>query len=71
MQHAPSLDRASFAQGLNRARSVEFSYPQGPNDFTGPRVMTGGQFWRTAQFLTSCKCWQVIQQDFRPSYKPT
>lgn len=67
MQHAPSVDRASFAQGLNRARTVEVSYPQAPNDFSGTRVMTGGQFWRAAQYLLECQCWRVVDPAFQPS----
>ena len=67
MQNAPSLDRTSFAQGLNRARSVEVSYPQAPNDFSGTRVMTGGQFWRAAQYILECECWRVTDPAFQPS----
>ena len=69
MQHAPSVDRTSLAQGINRARSVELSYPQGPNDFSGNRVMTGGQFWRAAQYVLECECWRVIDPAFRPNYR--
>ena len=69
VQHAPSLERSSLAQGLNRARSVEVSYPQAPNDFSGSRVMTGGQFWRAAQYVLECECWRVTGPDFRPSFR--
>jgi hypothetical protein len=68
MQHASSVERSALAQGLNRAGSVELSYPQGPNDFSGTRVMTGGQFWRAAQYVLECECWRVIDPAFRPSY---
>ena len=67
MQQAPSMERTSFAQGLNRARSVEVSYPQAPNDFSGEKVMTGGQFWRTASYVLDCECWRITDRAFQPS----
>ena len=54
--------------GLQRTKSIDFSYPQGANDFTGNRVTTGGQFWRVVQFMPSCKCWQVVQRDFKRGF---
>lgn len=69
VQAAASLDRAAFAQGLNKIKSVELSYPQGPNDLSRPRTMTGGQFWRPAQYLLDCECWRVVDPDFKPSYR--
>lgn len=69
MQNAPSLDRTSFAQGLNRVRSVDLSYPQGPNDFSGAKTMNGGQFWRAAQFVLDCQCWRIVDPAFRPGYR--
>jgi len=66
--NAPALHPAALAAGLQRAKSIDFSYPGGPNDFTGTRQTTGGQFWRVAQFMASCKCWQVIDPNFHPSY---
>jgi hypothetical protein len=69
VEHAPSLDQTSLAPGLQRAKSVEFSFPQGPNDFTGARTTTGGQFWRAAEFRLDCKCWQIPDPTFRPSFR--
>jgi hypothetical protein len=66
--HAPSLQRASVAAGMNATKSLEVSYPFGPNDFSGNRVTTGGQFWRPLQFLAACSCWRVIDPAFRRSY---
>jgi hypothetical protein len=68
VDHAPSLAQTSLVAGLQRAKSVDFAFPQGPNDFSQPGVTTGGQSWRVAQFLSSCNCWQVIEPQFRPSY---
>ena len=58
----------ALAAGLVRAKSVEVSYPAGPNNFTGTRATTGGQFWRVAEFKSDCKCWQVTDPTFHPSY---
>ncbi|MFN2537061.1 MAG: hypothetical protein ABR549_02780 [Mycobacteriales bacterium] len=66
--HAPVLQRNAFAAGLQRAKSVEMSFPQGPNDFTGNRITTGGQYWRPLQFHLSCKCWQITNRTFSRSF---
>jgi hypothetical protein len=68
LNHAPSVSPESLTTGLQRTKSIDWSYPQGPNDFTGNRVVTGGQFWRTAQFFRACSCWRLIDQNFHPSY---
>jgi hypothetical protein len=65
---APELSPAGLPAGLQRSGSIDFSFPQGPNDFTGERVTTGGQFWRPAQFMPDCECWRVLQPDFRRGY---
>jgi len=54
--------------GLQRTRSIEFAYPQGLNDFTGRKTTTGGQFWRVGQFMPDCKCWRVVQKEFRRGF---
>ncbi len=68
IEHAPALQRTALAAGLERARSVDFSYPSGPNSFVGDRVTTAGQFWRVDQFFPSCDCWRVIDPVFHPNY---
>jgi hypothetical protein len=68
VSQAPQLSPLGLQAGLQRAKSIDFSFPQGPNNFTGDRVTTGGEFWRVVQFMPSCKCWQVIQRDFRPGF---
>jgi hypothetical protein len=68
VNNAPVLSPAALAAGLQRARSLELSYPAGPNDFTGPKATTGGQFWRAAQFMGDCSCWRVVDATFRPSF---
>jgi hypothetical protein len=66
--HAGALARAGLAAGLQASRSVDFSYPEGPNDFTGPRVTTGGEYWRVDQFQSGCTCWRVVDPAFHPSF---
>ena len=51
-----------------RAKAIEFAFPEGPNDVSADRNTHAGQFWRAAQFHTSCTCWQVMEGDFHPSY---
>lgn len=66
--HAPTLARASLADGLHAAVSVPFSYPQGPNDFAaGSKVTYAGQYWRTTQFHAACACFQLVSQTFHPT----
>ena len=72
-EHASALSRTQLAAGLSAAGSVDFSYPDGPNDFrpnrfTGSKVTYGDEFWRTDQFLPSCNCWRVIDSTFHPSF---
>ena len=64
----PWFSVGGLQAGLQRTKSIDFSYPQGANDFTGNRVTTGGQFWRVVQFMPSCKCWQVVQRDFKRGF---
>ncbi|HEV3352181.1 MAG TPA: hypothetical protein VG076_04625 [Acidimicrobiales bacterium] len=68
INNAPAFRPDALAIGLQQTKSIDFSYPGGPTDFTGVRATTGGQFWRVAQFMASCKCWQVIDPNFHPSY---
>ncbi|MHB8467026.1 MAG: type 1 periplasmic-binding domain-containing protein [Acidimicrobiales bacterium] len=65
--HAPALQRNALAAGLQAAKTIDFSFPSGPADFSGPKVTYGGQFWRPLQFVPSCTCWRVIDSTFRPS----
>ncbi|HET6810025.1 MAG TPA: hypothetical protein VFH50_03350 [Acidimicrobiales bacterium] len=67
IQHEPSLLRSNVAAGLQASKSVDFSFPYGPNDFSAPGTSTAGQFWRVDQFLPSCSCWQVVDRNYHPS----
>lgn len=68
IDHAPALERDALAAGLQAAKSVDFSYPDGPNDFSGPRETYGDEFWRPDQYFTSCNCWRMTDTNFHPSF---
>lgn len=67
IDHEPALLRSDVAAGLQASKSVDFSFPYGPNDFTAPGTTTAGESWRVDQFLTSCSCWQVVDRNYHPS----
>ena len=67
--HAPSMQRSAIAPGLHAAKTIDFSFPRGPADFTGPKVTYGGQAWRPEQFLKSCGCWRILDAAFKPSFQ--
>jgi hypothetical protein len=69
VDHAPSINATSLGTGLQAAKSVEFSFPQAPNDFSADRTISGGQFWRPLQYLYECQCWRVINAAFQPSFR--
>lgn len=66
--HAPVLAQNQLAAGLQRAGSVPFSYPGGPNSLNSSDSTTGGEFWRTVAFNGSCSCWNVTSPTFHPSF---
>ena len=68
MAHDAGLTRAGMAAGLDQVGQLGFSYPQGPANFTGSKVMTGGEFWRPAVFAASCACFRVTNPNFQPSF---
>ena len=68
VDHASVLKGDALAAGLRAAKSIDFSYPQGPSDFSRARTTTGGQYWRPVQFYKSCSCWKLLDRTFRKSY---
>jgi hypothetical protein len=66
--HAPALSQDQLGAGLQAARSVQLSYPGGPNDTTAPHTTMGGQYWRVTRFDGSCDCWRVVDATFHPSF---
>ncbi|HUR76873.1 MAG TPA: ABC transporter substrate-binding protein [Acidimicrobiales bacterium] len=69
LNNAPELSVTAIQVGLQRTKSIDYSFPQGVNDFTAARVTTGGQFYRVAQFTPDCTCWRVIQRDFKRGFQ--
>jgi hypothetical protein len=65
--HAPILANDELAAGLQRAGSVPFAYPIGPNEFNSTDSTTGGEYWRPVQFHGSCSCWAVTGPTFNPT----
>ena len=68
MNHDPGLTRAALAAGLDQAGRIDYSYPQGPADFSGSHVVTGGQFWRPTVYVGSCACFRLTNPSYQPSY---
>jgi hypothetical protein len=68
VDHAPRVASDQLAAGLQRAGSVPFSIPYGPNNFSAPGTTTGGQFWRPVRYHSSCRCWQAESPNFSPSF---
>jgi hypothetical protein len=64
----PQMSRTALAEGLHAAKSIDFSFPDGPNDFGGARTIAGGQFWRPARFAGGCGCWKLMDAAFHPSF---
>jgi hypothetical protein len=67
-EHAPVLSAETLVVGLQRTKSIDFSYPNGPNDFSGSQVTLGGEFWRVTQYFPDCSCWRVIDPTFHPNH---
>jgi hypothetical protein len=68
IEHSPSLQRKSLADGLHAAKSIETAYPRGPVDWSGARTTYGGQFWRVQTFQKACTCWKVTDATFHPGF---
>jgi hypothetical protein len=67
VDHEPSLSQTLLPEGLQLAKSVDFSFPQGPNDWSAGHLTWSGQYYRVNQFHTSCNCWQLVSPDFQRS----
>jgi hypothetical protein len=66
--HAPNLAPDQLAAGLQRAGSVPFSFPYGPNNFSAQGTTFGGELWRPVTYHASCRCWQLDSPNFSPSF---
>lgn len=67
LNHAPAISTDALAAGLQAAKSVAFSFPQGPNDFSKQGSTYGGQYYRYDTYTTKCNCWRVSDATFRRS----
>jgi hypothetical protein len=68
LQHSQPLAPEQLAAGLQRAGSVPFAFPYGPNNFSAPGTTFGGQLWRPVRYHTSCSCWQLDNPNFQPPF---
>ena len=64
VSHAPVLQRAALAAGLQATRALDLPYPFSPVDWSPPHTTWGAQYWRVNQFFTSCDCWRLIDASF-------
>ena len=67
IQHG-GANPAGLAAGLQAARTTQYSFPDGPDDFSAPGTTTGGEFWRPITFSGSCGCWKVQSAAWNPSF---
>lgn len=67
VDNEPALSQTELPAGLAAAKSVDFAFPQGPNDFSAGHTTWGGQYYRVLQFHTSCNCWQLLTTSFAKS----
>jgi hypothetical protein len=67
LQHA-QVSQTAIVAGLRAARTVQTSFPNGPNDFSAPGTTWGGQFWRADTYHASCQCWIVDSPSWSPSF---
>ena len=71
LDHTPSLERAALFQGLPALGTFDPSFPYAPADFSSleENGTWGRAQWRTAKYLKSCACWQVVDPDFHPPFQ--
>jgi hypothetical protein len=69
VNHAPALQRAALAAGLQATKSLDLPYPFAPVDWSTPSALWGhttwgGQYWRVNQFFEDCKCFRLVDRDY-------
>jgi hypothetical protein len=71
--HDPGLTRAGLATGLGQLGRVNMAYStadaiyRAPGAYT-PVKVSGGDFWWTIEFYSSCTCWKVIDPTWHPTF---
>ena len=66
--HDPTFDKAGLVTGLQQVGSIDFAFPDGPDNFSVPGTTWGGQEWRSIAFHASCTCWTPVDPAFHPSF---
>jgi hypothetical protein len=66
--NAPALQRTALAAGIESAGVVDYSWPAGPGNYRGYHVTTGGQYWHSVEYSTSCGCWNPLETDWQPPF---
>jgi hypothetical protein len=66
--NAPQLARNQLSAGLMQVGHAEMPFPAGPANFERSQGQTGGGYWRTDNYFSSCACFRVTRPTFRPSY---
>jgi hypothetical protein len=67
------LTRVGLAQGLSQVGRFNEAYPEADSIYRAPGTVTpvkvtGGDFWWTVEFYSSCTCWKVIDPTVHPTY---
>jgi hypothetical protein len=71
--HDPGLTRAGLATGLGQLGRVNMAYSTADSIYRAPGAYTpvkvsGGDFWWTIEFYSSCTCWKVIDPTWHPTF---
>ncbi|MEP9362936.1 ABC transporter substrate-binding protein [Nocardioides sp. CN2-186] len=68
LNHVDKITQAGLAEGLSKAGTLPFSYPNGPTANNDPKVTFGGQYWRAMEFKGDCQCWTLLDDTFKPGF---
>ena len=66
--HKAGLNQSALAAGLQATKTVQMSFPSGPNDFSVAGTTAGGEFWRADTYHGSCQCWVTNNPAWQPSF---
>jgi hypothetical protein len=67
LQHS-TINQTGIVAGLQAAKTVELSFPNGPDDFSAPGTTTAGEFWRIDTYHATCQCWETVNPTWNPSF---
>ena len=68
--HTPQLKSDGLAASMKSVGTIDFSYPFAPIDFSAAPAGSGYgvSYWRAADYLASCNCWQVPDPTFHKPF---